>query len=73
MITNAKRTTDPAALLDSQAAHVDSVLSLDQPTLLVCITDSTDIGTDDLEIGVEAGVVGGHLKHSQMEKGDGAE
>jgi len=49
------------------------MLGLDEATLLVCITDSTDISTNNLEIRVEAGVVGGHFKHSQMQKGDGAE
>lgn len=67
------RTTYPAALLDCQVAHVDSVLSLDQTALLVCISDSTHVGTNDLEIGVESGIVGGHFEHSQMKEGDGAE
>ena len=64
---------DPTALLHRQRAHVDPVLRFHEPGLLVGVADAGEVGADDFEAGVEAGVVGGHFEHAQVQEGDGAE
>ena len=64
---------DPAALCNSRCAHVDSVLRLNQSRLFVRIADAGNVGTNDLEVGVETGIVGCHLEHAQVKEGDGRE
>lgn len=49
------------------------MLRLDQTRLLVSVTDARHVRAHDFEIGVEAGVVGGHLEHAQVEESDGRE
>jgi len=61
---------DPTALLHRHTAHVDPMLRLDQAGLLVRIAHARQVRADDLEVGVEAGVVGGHLEHAQVQEGD---
>jgi hypothetical protein len=64
---------DPAALCDGRCTHVDPVFRLDQSRLLVRVADAGDVGTNNLKVGVEPGVVGSHFKHAQVEEGDGRE
>ena len=64
---------DPAALSDRRRAHVDSVLRLDQARLLVRVADTGEVRADDLKVGIETRVVGGHFEHAQVEEGDGRE
>ena len=45
----------------------------EKPRLLVLVADRTEVSADDLEVGILANVVLGHLKHAEMEVGDGAE
>ena len=40
---------------------------------LVLVRDRTEVPSNDLEVGVLADVVLGHLEHSKVEVGDGAE
>lgn len=61
---------DPAALSDRRRAHVDSVLRLDQTRLLVCVADTGEVRADNLEVGIETRVVGGHFEHAQVQEGD---
>jgi len=61
---------DPAALSDRRRAHVDSVLRLDQARLLVRVADTGEVRADDLEVGIETRVVGGHFEHAQVQEGD---
>lgn len=65
--------TDPTTLLHGQIAHIDAVFCLDEPGLFVRVADAGQVGANDLELSVEAGVVGGHFKHAQVEEGDGRE
>jgi hypothetical protein len=61
---------DPAALSDRRRAHVDSVLRLDQARLLVRVADTGEVRADDLKVGIETRVVGGHFEHAQVQEGD---
>jgi hypothetical protein len=45
----------------------------EQPRLLVHITDRTEISANNLEIGILAHIILGHLKHPEMEICDWAE
>lgn len=46
---------------------------LHQTSLLVCISDTGEVCANHLKVGVEAGVIGGHLEHAQVKEGDGRE
>lgn len=61
---------DPAALSDRRRAHVDSVLRLDQARLLVCVADTGEVRADNLKVGIETRVVGGHFEHAQVQESD---
>jgi hypothetical protein len=61
---------DPAALSNGRRAHVDPVLCLDQARLLVCVADTGEVRADNLKVGIETRVVGGHFEHAQVQKGD---
>ncbi len=64
---------NPATLRYRQLAHIQAVLCFDQTRLFVSIADTGEVGADYFELGVEAGVVGGHFEHAQVEESDGAE
>ena len=49
------------------------MLGFHEPGFLVGVADAGEVGADDFELGVEAGVVGGHFEHAQVEEGEGAE
>lgn len=59
-------------LLCGVGAHLNSVFGGCQAGLLVGIGDRGQEATDYFILGVEASVVGGHLKHAQVEIGYGA-
>lgn len=49
------------------------MLCTEQTGLLVHVAHGTEVAPDDLEIGVLADVVDGHLEHAEVEVCDGAE
>ena len=45
----------------------------EKPGLLVLVADRAEVAADNLEVGVLADVVLGHLEHAQVQVGDRAE
>lgn len=58
-------------LLGGERAHLYAVFGRGQTQLLVARGHWGEEAADDLVLGVELGVVGGHLEHAQVEEGDG--
>jgi len=49
------------------------VLRFHESSLFVSVADAAEVGADDLEVAVEAGVVGSHFEHAQVQEGEGGE
>lgn len=59
-------------LLGGEGAHLYAVLGGGQAELLIAGGHWREEAANDLILGVELGVVRGHLEHAQVEEGDGA-
>ncbi|KAI7110329.1 hypothetical protein KC365_g14 [Hortaea werneckii] len=64
---------DPTTALHGEGAHVHTVFGFDEAGLLVGVADAREVGAYDLELRIEAGVVGRHLEHPEVEEGDRGE